>query len=176
MRPRRRERRAADDAFLEASLRASLRRVLLLTISAAACRTAAPSFAALPESELGRYGFLADIYTDTKLTGMLTVSRDTVVLRADRASCAPAEEQNNPGFLIYSCTLAGTSGLSVRVNRRSPVRGSSWTTAIPVRTTRNVCLFYETPPNSPYKNCVRWTQEETYEYRRRSGDLKVTSW
>jgi hypothetical protein len=147
----------------------------LLTASvAAACSTQRGVEASNPPvAEVGRYSFTLETRDGVRMTGLLDVGADTIVARSESAPCRVMAERSTSAAIAYECQVAGTSGVRLSLDRRHPVRRSTWSVLTPVRKKRDVCLEYRTWENGT-RTCVTSMPEEYTEQVLVSGELVVT--
>ena len=107
------------------------------------------------------------------MSGLLDVSLDTIVVRSEAAPCRVMAEQSSRAALLYECGVPGTPGVRLSLDRRHPVRRSTWSVMMPVRKKRDVCVAYRTWENGT-QTCTRSVPEEYIEQTRVSGELVVT--
>lgn len=126
-----------------------------------------------PFAEFGRYAFVATMPGGQRLTGTLDVAPDTLVARGAANECKVATTQPSGDYLAYDCVLAGTSGVSLLIDRRSPARKSTWNATTQVSKKRDVCTDYRTWENGS-RSCIRSEPQEYFERVRVQGSLTVT--
>ena len=107
------------------------------------------------------------------MKGVLDVSADTIVARSESAPCRHMAEQSTTAAIAYECGVPGTPGLRLSLDRRYPVRRSSWSVMTPVRRKRDVCVAHRTWENGT-QSCTRSMPEEYIEQVRVTGQLVVT--
>ncbi|HEX6943799.1 MAG TPA: hypothetical protein VF128_12790 [Gemmatimonadaceae bacterium] len=116
----------------------------------------------------GNYDFFASI-PGQHLRGTLRILKDTVLVDAEGSGCVPSVQpiQTNRNVFFYGCT----SGALLTFDRNNPVQRSKWSTSVPVRRQREVCV--QTEIRSGREVCVR-REIETYEVMEsRSGTVQV---
>ena len=128
---------------------------------------------ALPVAEQGRFSFAIETRDGVRMKGLLDVSADTIVARSESAPCRHMAEQSTSAAITYECGVPGTQGLRLSLDRRNPVRRSSWSLMTPVRKKRDVCVAYRTWENGT-QTCTRSVPEEYIEQVRVTGELVVT--
>ena len=144
------------------------------TIIAAACSAARPAdLVDLPVPEFGRFSFAIETRDGVRMKGLLDVSTDTIVARSESAPCRHMAEQSTSTAITYECGVPGTPGMRLSLDRRHPIRRSSWSVMTPVRKKRDVCVAYRTWENGT-QTCTRSVPEEYIEQVRVTGDLVVT--
>ena len=153
--------------------RRSIGQGLMAACALGACSARQAPATELPDEGLGRYGFVAEASEGRRMTGILSVTRDTIVVQPDGTSCRVAKEQANSSHLVYECLFPGTAGLHLSIDRRSPVRRSTWAVFLPIRRVRDVCILYRTWENGT-RTCTQYIPEEYIEQVRRTGPLVVT--
>lgn len=126
-----------------------------------------------PTAELGRFAFAVETRDGVRMKGVLDVSVDTIVARSESAPCRLMAEHSTGTAITYECDVPGTPGMRLSVDRRHPVRRSSWSLLTPVRRKRDVCVAYRTWENGT-QTCTRSMSEEYIEQVRVTGDLLVT--
>jgi len=126
-----------------------------------------------PVAEAGRFSFAIETRDGVRMKGVLDVSADTIVARSESAPCRHMGEQSTSSAITYECGVAGTSGLRLSIDRRYPVRRSSWSLLTPVRKKRDVCVAHRTWENGT-QTCTRSMPEEYIEQVRVTGQLVVT--
>ena len=126
-----------------------------------------------PVAESGRFSFAVESRDGVRMKGVLDVSADTIVARSESAPCRHMAEQSTSAAITYECGVPGTPGLRLSLDRRYPVRRSSWSVMVPVRKKRDVCAVYRTWENGT-QTCTRSTPEEYIEQVRVTGQLVVT--
>ena len=127
----------------------------------------------LPVAELGRFSFAIETRDGVRMNGVLDVSADTIVARSEAAPCRHMAEQSTSSAITYECGVPGTPGMRLLLDRRHPVRRSSWSLMTPVRKKRDVCVAYRTWENGT-QTCTRSVPEEYIEQVRVTGELVVT--
>ena len=132
-----------------------------------------PGGADLPLEELGRFSFAIETRDGVRMTGLLDVSLDTIVARSETAPCRVMAEQSSSSALTYECGVPGTPGVRLSLDRRHPVRRSTWSVTMPVRKKRDVCVAWRTWENGT-QTCTRSVPEEYTENTRVTGELIVT--
>ena len=148
--------------------------LLTASIIAAACRAPQPLDPVdLPGNELGRFSFAIETRDGVRMNGLLDVSTDTIVARSESAPCRHMAEQSTSTAITYECGVPGTPGLRLSLDRRHPIRRSSWSVMTPVRKKRDVCVAYRTWENGT-QTCTRSVPEEYIEQVRVTGELVVT--
>ena len=126
-----------------------------------------------PTTELGRFAFAIETRDGVRMTGLLDVGVDTIVARSEAAPCRVMTERATSTAISFECMVPGTSGVRLSVDRRRPVRRSTWSVLTPVRKKRDVCLEYRTWENGT-RTCVTSMPEEYIEQVLVSGELVVT--
>ena len=126
-----------------------------------------------PVAELGRFAFAIETREGVRMKGVLDVSVDTIVARSESAPCRRMTEQSTGTAIAYECAVPGTPGLRLSLDRRHPVRRSSWSLLTPVRKKRDVCVAYRTWENGT-QTCTRSMPEDYIEQVRVTGELVVT--
>jgi hypothetical protein len=126
-----------------------------------------------PVAELGRFAFAIETRDGVRMKGVLDVSVDTIVARSESAPCRLMAEHSTGTAITYECGVPGTPGLRLLLDRRHPVRRSSWSLMTPVRKKRDVCVAYRTWENGT-QTCTRSVPEEYIEQVRVTGELVVT--
>src|SRR5687768_1527651 len=148
-------------------------RVLLTTVLAVmACKARQDPVTESPLSDLGRFSFVVEGRDVGRMTGLLDVTLDTIVARSEMAPCRVVPEKDR-AYLAYECAAPGTTGVRLTLDRRNPVRRSTWSILTPVRKKRDVCVAFRTWENGT-RTCTRTMPEEYIEQVRRAGDLVVT--
>lgn len=148
--------------------------LLATSFVAAACSTSRRVDAVdLPAAELGRFSFAIETRDGVRVKGVLDISPDTMVARSESSPCRHMAEQSTSAAITYECGVPGTSGLRLSLDRRHPVRRSSWSVMTPVRKKRDVCVAYRTWENGT-QTCTRSMPEEYIEQVRVTGQLMVT--
>ena len=148
----------------------------LLIAALFACSAKQPSLDNTPEeppAELlfGRFTFLVQTRDNIRMTGILDIAPDTMVVRGESATCRVAPEQSSETNLTYECNPSGTN-LRILLNRRNPTRRSTWSYVAPVRRKRDVCVMFRTL-ESGSRQCTATMPEEYFEQVTRSGELVV---
>src|SRR5688572_9340183 len=92
----------------------------------------APGTAEVPLEELGRFSFAIETRDGVRMTGLLDVSLDTIVARSESVPCRVLAEQSSSAALAYECGVPGTQGVRLSLDRRHPVRRSTWSVMMPV--------------------------------------------
>ena len=126
-----------------------------------------------PVAESGRFSFAIETRDGVRMKGVLDVSADTIVARSESAPCRHIAEQSTSGAITYECGVSGTPGLRLSIDRRYPIRRSSWSVMTPVRKKRDVCVAHRTWENGT-QTCTRSMPEEYIEQVRVTGQLVVT--
>ena len=126
-----------------------------------------------PITELGRYSFAIETRDGVRMTGLLDVGVDTIVARSEAAPCRVMADLSTTAAISYECKAPGTSGVRLLLDRRHPVRRSTWSVLTPVRKKREVCLEYRTWENGT-RTCVTSMPEEYIEQVVVSDKLVVT--
>ena len=148
--------------------------LLTATMVAAACSKPRPvDTVDLPVTESGRFSFAIETRDGVRMKGVLDVSADTIVARSESAPCRHMAEQSTSAAITYECGVPGTSGLRLSLDRRYPVRRSTWSVITPVRKKRDVCVAHRTWENGT-QTCTRSMPEEYIEQVRVTGQLVVT--
>jgi len=153
---------------------AKLARFFILA-STAACSGAATRAATgiTPGSDpYGRYPFTAEIATGQHLTGTIDIGPDTVIARPNGVECRVAPGQPSSDQLAYDCVLSGTNGVSLVIDRRSPLRRSQWVQSTQVSKKRDICTQWRTWENGS-RTCEMSKPEEYFELVKRQGPLVV---
>ena len=132
-----------------------------------------PGGADLPLEELGRFSFAIETRDGVRMTGLLDVSLDTIVARSETVPCRALAEQSSSAALAYECDVPGTPGVRLSLDRRHPVRRSTWSVVMPVRKKRDVCVAWRTWENGA-QTCTRSVPEDYIENTRVTGELVVT--
>ena len=127
----------------------------------------------LPGAEVGRFSFAIETRDGVRMKGLIDVSADTIVARTELAPCRHMAEQSTTTAITYECGVAGTPGVRLSLDRRHPVRRSSWSVMTPVRKKRDVCVAYRTW-ESGAQSCTQSMPEEYIEQVRVTGQLVVT--
>lgn len=127
----------------------------------------------LPVAELGRFSFAIETREGVRMKGLLDVSVDTIVARSDAAPCERMNERSTSAVIAYECKVPGTSGVKLLLDRRHPVRRSTWSVLTPIRKTRSVCTDFRTLENGT-RTCTTSMPEEYIEQVLVSGELVVT--
>jgi hypothetical protein len=138
-----------------------------------ACGARRPVDDVVPFAELGRYAFMAPIPGGQRLAGTLDVAPDTLIARANSVDCRVASTQPSGDYLAYECTVPGTTGVDLFIDRRNPTRTSRWATTTRVVKKRDVCIDYRTWENGT-RTCIRSEPQEYFERVRVEGSLVVT--
>ena len=120
----------------------------------------------------GRYPFTAEVATGQRLTGTIDIGPDTVVARPTGVECRVSPGQPSSDQLAYDCVLPGTNGVSLVIDRRSPLRRSQWVQSTQVTKKRDVCTQWRTWENGT-RTCERSTPEEYFELVKRQGPIVV---
>ena len=107
------------------------------------------------------------------MKGVIDVSADTIVARSESAPCRHMAGQSTSAAITYECGLPGTPGLRLSLDRRYPIRRSSWSVMTPVRKKRDVCVAHRTWENGT-QTCTRSMPEEYIDQVRVTGQLIVT--
>lgn len=139
----------------------------------AACSARKESDTEVPVVDLGRYSFVVEAREGVRMAGTLTITRDTILAQPSGTTCRLPTEQPSSAHIVYECQVPGTSGLQLSIDRRSPLRRSTWAVVLPVRRTREVCSAWRTWENGT-RSCTRKTAEEYIEQVRQTGGLVVT--
>lgn len=127
----------------------------------------------VPVEELGRFSFAIETRDGVRMSGLLDVSLDTIVVRSELAPCRTVAGQSTSTALTYECAVPGTPGVRLLLDRRHPVRRSTWSVTMPVRKKRDVCVAFRTWENGT-QTCTRSVPEEYIEQVKVSGELAVT--
>jgi hypothetical protein len=117
----------------------------------------------------GTYVFSANL-PDQQMRGTLQVMGDRVLLEPASGKCRAIESSD--AVVHFSCTGSGRyEQMSIRINRRKPAEGSTWSASYLVQRSREVCQEYGVV--SGRQVCVRsWT--EYYDVAQgKSGKLRV---
>ncbi|HEX6943797.1 MAG TPA: hypothetical protein VF128_12780 [Gemmatimonadaceae bacterium] len=147
--------------------------LLSTSVATAACNTQRQVDASvLPAAELGRFSFAIETRDGIRMTGLLDVSADTVVARLESAPCRVMAERSSNAAISYECKVPGTSGVRLSLDRRYPLRRSTWSVLTPVRRRRDVCTEYRTWENGT-RSCVTSMPEEYIEQVFVTGELVV---
>ena len=147
-----------------------------LALGALACgasRSAPPGPGAVELDAMGRYGFVADVPGGQRLTGTLDVMPDTLVARVTNVECKVSAQQTNRDFLAYDCAIPGTPGVNLLIDRRNPIKKSTWAVVAQVSKKRDVCVAWRTWENGS-RSCTLRQPEEYIERVRVQGALVVT--
>jgi hypothetical protein len=132
-----------------------------------------PGDVEIPLEELGRFSFAIETRDGVRMSGLLDVSLDTIVARSELAPCRVTAEQSTSAAFTYECRVPGTPGVKLLLDRRHPVRRSTWSVLMPVRKKRDVCVAFRTWENGT-QTCTRSVPEEYIEQVKVSGELVVT--
>lgn len=148
----------------------------LLIVALFACSAKQPSLETAlddppAELEFGRFTFLVQTRENIRLTGVLDITSDTMVVRGESATCRVAHEQPNEATLVYECKASGTN-VRIHLDRRHPTRRSTWAYLASVKKKRDVCVLFRTL-ESGARQCTATMPEEYFEQERRSGELVV---
>jgi hypothetical protein len=122
----------------------------------------------------GRYPFTAEIASGQRLTGTIDIGPDTLIARPAGLECRVSPGQPGSGQLAYDCDLPGTSGVSLVIDRRSPLRRSQWVQSTQVSKKREICTQWRTWENGA-RTCEMSTPEEYFELVKKQGPLVVQS-
>lgn len=147
-----------------------------LALGALACgasRSAPPGPGAVELDAMGRYGFVADVPGGQRLTGTLDVMPDTLVARVTNVECKVNAQQTNRDFLAYDCAVPGTPSVNLLIDRRNPIKKSTWAVVAQVSKKRDVCVAWRTWENGS-RSCTLRQPEEYIERVRVQGALVVT--
>ena len=148
--------------------------LLTAIIVAAACGRPRPvDLADPPVAESGRFSFAIETRDGVRMKGVLDVSADTIVARSESAPCRHIAEHSTSGAITYECAVPGTPSLRLSLDRRFPIRRSSWSVMTPVRKKRDVCVAHRTWENGT-QTCTRSMPEEYIDHVRVTGQLVVT--
>ena len=99
------------------------------------------------------------------LEGVFTVRRDTVVVDATPGPCRYDRRSTRGGAFVYNC-----ADVTLRFDRDDPVRRSTYTVTVTVRTQRTVCVRYATSATGQ-RFCAQTRVEESESSAPRSGPL-----
>jgi hypothetical protein len=127
----------------------------------------------LQPTDFGRFTFVAVLAGGQRLTGTIDVAPDTIIARTATVMCHVSPSQASAALLAYECEVPGVSGLSLLIDRRNPVRKSTWTAMTQVTKTRNICTEYRTWENGT-RTCERSMPQEYFERVRTQGPIVVT--
>jgi hypothetical protein len=147
--------------------------LLVAILLVQACRSRQGSGEVVPLEDVGRFSFLVEARDGVRMTGWLDVTLDTIVARSESAPCRFVAEQADRTHLPYECAAPGTSGVRLLLDRRYPLRRSTWSVVTPVRRKRDVCVAFRTWENGT-RTCTRTMPEEYIEQVRQAGELVVT--
>ena len=126
-----------------------------------------------PVADLGRFSFAIETREGVRMTGLLDVGADTIVARSESAPCQVMPDRSTSAAISYECKAPGTSGVRLSLDRRNPVRRSTWSVLTPVRKRRDACTQYRTWENGT-RTCVASMPEEYIERVLVSDKLVVT--
>lgn len=138
-----------------------------------ACATGPRRGDALSEPEFGQFTFAVEATDAIRLTGQLVVTPDTILPMPKGTTCRVAPQQPSVEHLAYECVSPGTSGILLVLDRRSPVRRSTWSVVVAVRKTRDACIAWRTWENGT-RTCTSTMPEDYTEQVRRTGAIVVT--
>ena len=151
------------------------RAILCVCVAATACAgpaTRAATGIAPGSDPYGRYPFSAEVATGQRLTGTIDIGPDTVIARPTGVECRVSPGQPSSDQLAYDCVLPGTNGVSLVIDRRSPLRRSQWVQSTQVSRKRDVCTQWRTWENGT-RTCEKSTPEEYFELVKRRGPIVV---
>jgi hypothetical protein len=148
-----------------------MRSMCLLIVLLLACTARQPSLDEYPPEVFGRFPFVLQTREGIRMTGVLDVAPDTMVVRSESATCRVAQAQSE-ATLTYECNASGTN-MRILLNRRYPTRRSTWSYLASVKKKRDVCVMFRTL-ESGSRQCTATMPEEYFEQEWRSGELVVT--
>ena len=150
------------------------RALFTMSVVAAACSPQRQvDVADPPVAEVGRFSFAIETRDGIRMTGLLDVGADTIVARSEAAPCRVMPERSTTAAVSYECKAPGTPGVRLSLDRRAPVRRSTWSVLTPVKKRRDVCTEYRTWENGT-RTCVTSMPEEYIEQVLVTDKLVVT--
>jgi hypothetical protein len=145
--------------------------IICLAVAGCAQKGATADVTPAPDAA-GRYAFTAEIATGQRLAGTIDVAPDTVIVRPAGVECKVASRQQSTDQLAYDCVVPGTNGVSLVIDRRSPLRRSTWVQSTQVAKKRDVCTQFRTWENGT-RTCEVSTPEEYFEVVKKQGPLVI---
>lgn len=133
--------------------------VLAACLGLAACASSSnsvPSTRAASPPAQGTFAFTANL-PDEQVRGTLQLAGNRILLEPAVGTCR-AIESTDTVMVQFLCNGSGRyEQLSIRINRRKPAEGSSWSASYRVQRSREVCQEYGVV--SGRQVCVRsWTE------------------
>jgi hypothetical protein len=145
-------------------------RILVVVMSVGCATKNATTDVAVAQDPMGRFLFTAEIASGQRLTGVIDLAPDTVIIRPTGIECKVAARQPSGDLLEHDCVVPGTNGVQLVIDRRSPLRRSMWVQSTQVQKKRAVCTQYRTWENGT-RTCELSQPEEYFEVVKKQGPL-----
>lgn len=139
-----------------------------------ACHAGARTGAPEPARRNGAYDYVAHV-SGAFFAGTFRVVEDTILVEARDGACWYDKASISPFFMRFRCDgVSEVQDFTIRLDRRNPVRASSWSGYVYRSVQRQVCDRYVTDSNGR-RTCAAWRTETEEVKQFVGGSLSVQS-